>query len=190
MDDFSEMQRVVLVSQRLVLLMLEESSPCLPLRRAEWGFLLNLSSPSRQTLSMKREYQCPVQKQRRHPADHFPSRIQHRPDQPTPDIRLCPSLLVHLHLKVLRSSFDVFLAGWGVTWTRARWLFNHCCLWDNYKLQAARGISWEPTVISWTRSFTVRVTESGPKTTQNHRWRLGKSLNFDVDWKCIKSECK
>ena len=56
LDVFSAMQGVVLVSQRLMLL--EES---FPLRRAEWGFLLNLLPyPSRQPLSVKREYQCPV----------------------------------------------------------------------------------------------------------------------------------
>ena len=58
-DDFSAMEGVELVSQRQVLLE-EESSPCLPLRRAEWGFLLNLTSPSRQTLLARREYHCPV----------------------------------------------------------------------------------------------------------------------------------
>ena len=41
MEDFSTMQGVVLVSQGLVLLE-EEIFLCLPLRRAEWGFLLNL----------------------------------------------------------------------------------------------------------------------------------------------------
>ena len=107
MDDFPAMQVVVLVSQRLVLL--KESSRCLPLRRAEWGFLLNLPSPSRQTLLLKKEYQCSVYEQRLHPADDLLSKIQHLPDQ-TPDTRLCPHL-VHLHLKVLRPSFHVFLAG-------------------------------------------------------------------------------
>ena len=58
-DDFSAMEGVELVSQRQVLLE-EESSPCLPLRRAEWGFLLNLTSPSRQTLLARREYHCPA----------------------------------------------------------------------------------------------------------------------------------
>ena len=80
MGDFSVMQGLVLVSQRLVLLLKEEGSPSFPLRRAEWGFLLNLSSPSRQTLPVKTENQCPVEKQRPHPADHFPGRIQHRTD--------------------------------------------------------------------------------------------------------------
>ena len=51
MDDFS----ATLVSHRLLLL--EESSPCLPLRRAEWGFLLNL--PSRQTLFVKKGVSMP-----------------------------------------------------------------------------------------------------------------------------------
>ena len=42
MDKISTMQGDLLVSQRLVLLLLlEESSPCLPLPRAEWDFLLN-----------------------------------------------------------------------------------------------------------------------------------------------------
>ena len=50
-----------------------------------------------------------------------------------------------------------------VTGTRARCLSKNCCFWVNNKLQAARGISSEPNVISWSRSFTVRVTESGPK---------------------------
>ena len=52
----------------------------------------------------------------------------------------------------------------GVTGTRARWLFENCCLWDSNKLQAARGNSFELIIFSWTRSFTVRVTESGPKS--------------------------
>ena len=60
MDDFSVMQGVVVVSQRLVLFLLEESSLCLPLRQADWGLLPNLPSPSRQTLLVKKEYQCPV----------------------------------------------------------------------------------------------------------------------------------
>ena len=80
----------------------------------------------------------------------------------------------------------------GVTGTRARWLFKNCCLWDNYKLQGARGISWEIIVISWTRSFTIRVSESGPKSRDNStpRWRLRKSCFFNVDWKCMKLDCK
>ena len=113
MDNFSAMQGVVLVSQRLVLLLEEESSPWLPLCREDCVFLLNLSSPSRQTLLVKREYQCPFQKQCPHPVDHFPTRIQHRTDQlKRCDTRSCP-FLVHLRLKVLRPSLHVFLAGWG-----------------------------------------------------------------------------
>ena len=54
-----------------------------------------------------------------------------------------------------------------VTRTRGRWLFKNCSLWDNNKLQATIGNSWELTVISWTRSFTVRVTESGPNSTDH-----------------------
>ena len=62
---------------------------------------------------VKREYQCPAEKQPLYPADHFSSRIQQRLGQQTPDTRLCPSLLVHLRLKVRRPSFHVLLAGWG-----------------------------------------------------------------------------
>ena len=91
MDDFSEMQEVMLVSQRLVF-MLEKSSPCLPLRRTDWVFLVNLPSPSRHALLVKREYQCSAEKQRLHTADHFTNRTQHRPDQQqTPHTRMCPS---------------------------------------------------------------------------------------------------
>ena len=52
----------------------------------------------------------------------------------------------------------------GITGTRARWLFKNYCLWDNNKLQDARGSSWELIVLSWTRFFKVRVTKSGPKS--------------------------
>ena len=52
----------------------------------------------------------------------------------------------------------------GLTGTRARWWFKNYCLWDNNKLQAARGISGEHIAISWTRSSTIRVIESGPKS--------------------------
>ena len=38
------------------------------------------------------------------------------------------------------------------------------CLWDNNKLQTATNFSGELIVTLWTRSFTVRVTESGPKS--------------------------
>ena len=41
-------------------------------------------------------------------------------------------------------------------------VFQISCLCDKNKLQAARGHSWELILISWTRSFTVSETESGP----------------------------
>ena len=47
-DEFAAIQGVVLVSQRVLLL--AESFLCPPFHRAEWGFLLNLPSLSRQTL--------------------------------------------------------------------------------------------------------------------------------------------
>ena len=46
----------------------------------------------------------------------------------------------------------------------ARWSFKSSCLRDNNKRQAARGKSWKHIVTSWTRSCTVRVTESGSQS--------------------------
>ena len=66
----SGMQEVGSDSQRLVLL--EESTPCPPLQRAEWGFLVICISPNLEALLAKREYQLPVQRQLLHPSDHFP----------------------------------------------------------------------------------------------------------------------
>ena len=58
MDAFSAMQGVMLVSQRLVWLE-EESSPCPRLRRADWGFLLNVLSSSQQMLLGKKVISMP-----------------------------------------------------------------------------------------------------------------------------------
>ena len=52
----------------------------------------------------------------------------------------------------------------GVSGTRAGWLLENSHLWDNNKLQTARGKSRKIIVNSWMRSFTVRVTESGLKS--------------------------
>ena len=102
----------------------------------------------------------------------FFSKIQHRPDQQTFVSISCAT--------TLESTLSLIscVPWWlGVTGARARWLFKNCCLWYNSKLHAARGISWESIVISWTRSFTFTVTESGPKSrdhsipsleTENH----------------------
>ena len=63
------------------------------------------------------------------------------------------------------SSLISIVASWlGLTGTLARRLFKKSCLSDINKLQAAREISCELIVISWKRSFTVRVNESGPKS--------------------------
>ena len=53
--DFSVIQGLVLVSQRLTLL--EECFPCPRCRGAQWSFRLIFPSPSRQMLIGKREYQ-------------------------------------------------------------------------------------------------------------------------------------
>ena len=60
-----------------------------------------------------------------------------------------------------------------VTGTLARRLFKKSCVCDINKLQAARGISFEIIVISWTRSFTVRVTHSGQKSRDHSIPSLG-----------------
>ena len=178
--------------QRLVFLLLEEIFPCLPLRRAEWGFLLNFPSPGRQMLSVKREYQCPIWKQRLHSGDPFPSIIQHSPDQQkTPHTRLRPSVVAHLHLKCFVPHVKCSLLV-GVTGTRARWLLMKCCFWDKSKLQAARGLSWELIVISWTGFFFSQSLNrvQSRETPQNRPWRLRKSCCFNVEWNCIKWECE
>ena len=50
---------------------------------------------------------------------------------------------------------------------QAQLLFKKSCLWEKNKLQAASEVSCEPIVIPWTICFTVRVTESGPKSGKN-----------------------
>ena len=59
--------------------------------------------------------------------------------------------------------FHLILCWLGVIGTRAKRLFRKSCFCDNYIFQAARRISWKFIVNSCTRSFRVRVTESGPK---------------------------
>ena len=71
------------------------------------------------------------------------------------------------------SSHISIVPSWlAVIATRASCLFKKSCLWDNNKLQAARRSSWEHIIFSWTRSFTVSVTEvvHRRKTTQCWVW--------------------
>ena len=115
MDDFSAMQGVVLVSQRLV--QLPESLFCPPLRRAEWGFLLNQPSPGRQTLLVTRWYQ----RQRLHPVDLFPTGFQRCPDE-TLDTIYCGPTLESTSSLISCVSCCLLVNG-----TRARWLFKNSC---------------------------------------------------------------
>ena len=83
----------------------------------------------------------------------------------------------------------------GLFPTRARWLPLSSCLWNSNKLQAATRVLWEFVKFSWTRSFTVKLTESGSKSTDHsipsleidkvmslycrlkkHKWRLPKNF--------------
>ena len=113
MDQFSAKQGVVSVSQRLVLLLLEESSPCLPLRTSRMGFSAEPPPTSKSSnIVGEKVVSMPVEQQHLHPANHFSSRLEHRPDQQqTPDNRLCPSLFLQLRLKVFCPSFHVFPPG-------------------------------------------------------------------------------
>ena len=65
-EDFSAKQEDMSVSQRLLLL--EESSLYFPLRRALWGFLVILPSPSRQRLLGKKWYQFQLWRKRLPPS--------------------------------------------------------------------------------------------------------------------------
>ena len=56
--------------------------------------------------------------------------------------------------------------------SRATRLFKNSCLWDPNKFEAARVISWEHIVISWTRSSTFRKTEFGPKSRDHSKLSL------------------
>ena len=67
-------------------------------------------------------------------------------------------------LESTSSRVSIVPSGREVIETRARWLFKKSCSWDNNKFQAAREFSWELIAISWTRSCSVRVTESGSKS--------------------------
>ena len=72
---------------------------------------------------------------------------------------------IHLFAPTLESTsslISIVTSRLGLTGTRARWLFRKSCLWDNIKVQASGRVSWE-LINSWTRSFTARVTESGPR---------------------------
>ena len=95
------------ICQRLVLL--EEFSTCPPFRRAEKSFLLTFPSRSDQALLGENGYHFLVKKQRLHPTDHLPSKIQYRRNQTT-DTRFCPYQM-HLVLRALHYSSPRYLCG-------------------------------------------------------------------------------
>ena len=110
-------------------------------------------------------YLCLVYRQRLHPNDHFPSRIQHRPDQ---TLGTClRRYLVHLNLRELRPPSHSPLLG------RGNW--NSSCLVVQ-KLLSLRQQQQVPSCHKSllgiychfsTKSLTVRVIEFGPKTRDN-----------------------
>ena len=169
MGDFSLTQGFGFVFRRLELLdeAEEESSPCPALRQLELGFQpLNLSQ-NPWKLKEKRVYLWLDWRQRLHQADDFPSRIQRHPESRSDTWHPLVSISCAPTLEGTSSLVSIVPSWLGVTGTRATWLFKKSCLWDNNKIQAARRNSCEFIVFSWARSFTVRVTESGPKS-RNH----------------------
>ena len=160
------MQGVVLVCQALVLCMLEEeSSLCLPVRRAEWGFLLNLlASPSRQTLLVKKEYTMSGLKTASKSSWYLSQYNSTSSRSAEETWYQLVSISCAPMLESTSSLISCVTCWLEVTGSGARWLFKKCCLCDNNKLQAAGGISWELIAISWTNPFTVRLTESGPSS--------------------------
>ena len=151
---------VVLVSQSLLLL--EESSCCPPFRRSEWGFPLNLTPPNLQSLLVKSGINTRFK-------DSVYIQVTFRPVN-FKIVQIRHLILACVHI-LCTHTWEHFVSHFhssslvGGNATRARWLFQKSCLWDNNKLQAARGISLELIVISWTRSFTVRATECGAKSS-------------------------
>ena len=138
MDEFSAMQGFVLVSQRLVLLE-DESPPYLPLRMefsadpppiskssnavGEKGVSIpGLKTAFTASWSISQWNSTSS----RSVETWYP--LVSKPCAPTPE-----------STSSLISSVPCWLRETG---TRARWLFKNRCLWDNNKLQAARGIFW------------------------------------------------
>ena len=56
----------------------------------------------------------------------------------------------------------------GVIVTPLKWSLRKFCLWSWNKFHAWRGISWVLIIISWSKSFTITSTESGPES--KHHW--------------------
>ena len=71
----------------------------------------------------------------------------------------------------------------GVTGTRARWLLKNSCLWDNNKLPE------EFLGRDLLQSELLNHVQNR-ETTQYRRWRLRILCCFNVNRKCIKSECQ
>ena len=158
MTDFSAMLEVVSVPKKLMLL--GRSSPGPPHRPVEWSFPLILPSPSRQALLGKRGVFSSLEDSAYLQLIIFPVELN------IVQIRHLVTACVHIlctytwECSSLISLVPFWLESIAA---RARWLLKRSCFWDNNKLQAARGISWEYIVSSWSRSFTVRVSESGSK---------------------------
>ena len=165
--DFSSREGTGLASQRMELLEEKESSPCVALRQSELGFQPLNRCQNRWKLKRLIEYW--ISMPRGNTESMFKTRsaqwnlIYSRSDIWYPLV----SFSCEPTLESTSSRVSIVPSGREVIETRARWLFKTSCIWDINNFQAAREISWELIVISWTRSCSVRVTESGPKSTDH-----------------------
>ena len=188
MGNFSAMLGVVLVSQTLVLLE-EESSPCLAIVNqnrvfSQWTRLkivknwrekgvpmLGLKTVTTSSWSFSQWQSTSSRSDTWYPLVSISG---------APTLESNSSLISCVHCWL------------GLIETRDRWLSKYSLFWDNHKLQAARRFSWELNVISWTRSFPVRVTESGQNSIDHSIPSLetDKIMFFYCRLKCIKWDKK
>ena len=73
-----------------------------------------------------------------------------------------PAYLVQVHILCTHKWHTKSLPGWGLLELALYGCSKSLIFWDNNKHQGSWGNFWDIIGISWTRSFAVRVTESGP----------------------------
>ena len=83
-------------------------------------------------------------------------------------------------LQSTSSRISIIPCWMGLIGARTSGLLQKICLWDNNKLQAGRVFSWELIVISWTRSFTVRITEYDSKSRDHSKFSLETETSYNV----------
>ena len=139
----------------------EESSPWLSPCQSESDFQPVKTSQNRWMSKEKLDCLCIVKGHYPRSNRDNPSETHFLPDE-TPHTRLRP-YLVPLHLRVIRPITPVFFAFWEL-WEPVRWLSKKLYVWWSSVFPATRSTCCELTVMSWTRCFTFRVTESASKS--------------------------